>query len=286
MTTANPTITPDVTVGDGSMVSVRGVNTWVHDIGTGSPVVLLHGSGPGVSAFANWRHTMPALVDAGHRVVAPDQLGFGRTVPPEDHVYDLESWVDHAVGVLDALGLDRVGLVGNSFGGAVALSMASRYPARVDRLVLMGAVGVEFELPPGLDAVWGYEPSVEAMHDLLRIFAHDQSLVSGDLARVRYETSVAGGAQDRFGAMFPAPRQRWLDAMATSEDDIRAISQKALIVHGRDDQVIPLDTSLRLHRLLDDSELHVFGRCGHWTQIERADDFNALIARFFAPAAK
>lgn len=264
------------------MVSVGGVDTWVHDLGSGSPVMLLHGSGPGVSAFANWRHTMPALVAAGHRVIAPDQLGFGRTVPPEGHEYDLDSWVDHAVGVLDALGLERVGVVGNSFGGAVALALASRYPQRVARFVLMGSAGLEFDLPPGLDAVWGYEPSVEAMHDLLRIFAYDQSLVNGDLARIRYEASIADGAQDRFGAMFPAPRQRWVDAMATPEEDIRAIRHQVLVVHGREDQVLPVDTSLRLHQLLDDSELHVFGRCGHWTQIERAADFNALLARFFA----
>ncbi|WP_280923966.1 alpha/beta fold hydrolase [Ornithinimicrobium cryptoxanthini] len=273
-----PEITPDA----GSMVSVGGVDTWVHDLGAGAPVMLLHGSGPGVSAFANWRLTMPALVAAGNRVIAPDQLGFGQTVPPAGHDYGLDSWVEHAIGVLDALGLERVGLVGNSFGGAVALALASRHPERVERLVLMGSVGVEFELTPGLDAVWGYEPSVEAMHELLRIFAYDQSLVSGDLAKIRYEASIADGAQDRFGAMFPAPRQRWVTAMATPEEQIRAVSQPALIVHGRDDQVIPLETSLRLHQLLDDSELHVFGRCGHWTQIERTAQFNALLTRFFA----
>lgn len=273
-----PEITPDA----GSIVPVGGVDTWVHDLGAGAPVMLLHGSGPGVSAFANWRLTMPALVAAGHRVVAPDQLGFGRTFPPEGHDYALDSWVEHAIGVLDALGLERVGLVGNSFGGAVALALASRHPERVDRLVLMGSVGVEFELTSGLDAVWGYQPSVDAMHELLRIFAYDQSLVSGDLAKIRYEASIAGGAQDRFGAMFPAPRQRWVTAMATPEEQIRGVRQPALIVHGRDDQVIPLETSLRLHQLLDDSELHVFGRCGHWTQIERTAQFNALLTRFFA----
>lgn len=276
-TTTDAAISPDA----GSMISVGGVDTWVHDLGTGAPVMLLHGSGPGVSAFANWRLTVPALVEAGHRVIAPDQLGFGRTVPPAGHDYTLDSWVDHAVGVLDALGVERVALVGNSFGGAVALALANRHPDRVDRLVLMGSVGVDFDLTPGLDAVWGYEPSVEAMHELLRIFAYDQALVSGDLAKIRYEASIAGGAQDRFGAMFPAPRQRWVSAMATPEDQIQTIGHPTLIVHGRDDKVIPLETSLRLHQLLDNSELHVFGRCGHWTQIERTADFNALLVRFF-----
>lgn len=273
----------DTVVGpeDGALVPVGGVDTWVHDLGSGAPVMLLHWSGPGVSAFANWRLTMPALLAAGHRLVAPDQLGFGRTVPSRGHEYTLDSWVEHAVAVMDTLGLERAGLVGNSFGGAVALALASRHPDRVDRLVLMGSVGVEFPLTRGLDAVWGYEASVAAMRELLGIFAYDQSLVNDDLAQIRYEASIADGAQDRFSAMFPAPRQRWVAAMATPEDRIRAVTARTLIVHGRDDQVIPLASSLRLHELLEDSDLHVFGRCGHWTQIERAAEFNALLTQFF-----
>jgi pimeloyl-ACP methyl ester carboxylesterase len=80
--------------------------------------------------------------------------------------------------------------------------------------------------------------------------------------------------------MFPAPRQRWVDALACHEDELHSIQQSTLIVHGRDDQVIPLANSLRLLELIGPSQLHVFGRCGHWTQIEHADAFNETIARF------
>ena len=107
-------------------------------------MLLLHGSGPGVSAEANWRLTMPALIEAGHRVVAPDLIGFGQTVPPPDHVYDLRSWTDHVVAVMDATGLERTAVVGNSFGGALALRLAIEHPDRIDHLVLMGSVGVRF----------------------------------------------------------------------------------------------------------------------------------------------
>ena len=88
------------------------------------------------------------------------------------------------------------------------------------------------------------------------------------------------GFQESFAAMFPAPRQRWVDALATPEDVISALPHRTLVVHGRDDQVIPLANAHRLLELIDDSQLHVFGRCGHWTQIEHADEFNALVARF------
>ena len=227
--------------------------------------------------------TVPDLVAAGHRVIAPDQIGFGRTLPPQGHEYSLDSWVDSIVRLMDALGIERTSLVGNSFGGAVTLRLAATHPDRVDRIALMGAAGLSFDLTDGLDAVWGYEPSVPAMKRLLEIFAYDQSLVDDDLAELRYEASIADGADRRFAAMFPAPRQRWIDALATSEEQVRAITAPALILHGRDDRVIPLENSLRLHHLLDDSELHVFGQCGHWTQIERATEFTTLLTGFLAP---
>ncbi len=88
--------------------------------------------------------------------------------------YDLDTWTSHALGVLDALGIERAHVVGNSFGGSLAMSLAIRHPERVERLVLMGSVGVPFAITPGLDAVWGYEPSVEAMEGLLHLFAYDR----------------------------------------------------------------------------------------------------------------
>lgn len=264
----------------GHVVEVGGVPTWVHDLGEGPAVLLLHGSGPGVSAAANWRLTMPALVEAGHRVIAPDQLGFGQTVPPEGLAYSVDSWLAHAVALLDVLGVERASVVGNSFGGAMALRLASAHADRVDRLVLMGSVGVPFRITDGLDRVWGYRASVEEMRDLLDLFAYDTSLMSDELARDRYAASVKDGADARFAAMFPAPRQRWVDSMALPEDQLRSIVAPTLLFHGRDDKVIPLETSLRLLQLIDRSQLHVFGRCGHWTQIEHADTFNELLTSF------
>jgi pimeloyl-ACP methyl ester carboxylesterase len=139
-----------------------------------------------------------------------------------------------------------VDLVGNSFGGALALALAIRAPQRVRRLVLMGSVGVPFAITPGLDAVWGYEPSIQTMRALMDTFAWDRSLVNDELAKLRYEASIRPGFQESFSAMFPAPRQRWVDAMASPEADIRALPHETLILHGREDKVIPLQTSLTL----------------------------------------
>lgn len=263
----------------GRTIVAAGIRTNVHDLGTGVPILLIHGSGPGVSAFANWRLAMPALAKQA-RVIAPDMAGFGFTERPADQRYDLDGWVRQAIGVLDALEIDRTHLVGNSFGGALALALAIRHPDRVRRLVLMGSVGVPFSITPGLDAVWGYTPSLDGMRRLLDIFAYDRRLVTDELADLRYKASIRPGFQESFAAMFPAPRQRWVDALASAEADIRRIPHETLVIHGREDKVIPLQASMTLADWIPRSQLHVFGHCGHWTQIEHAARFARLVADF------
>ena len=268
----------------GQSITAAGIRTNYHDSGgAGAPVLLIHGSGPGVSAWANWRLVMPALAQQA-RVIAPDMVGFGYTERPQGFVYSMDAWVRQAVGLLDALGIERTDLVGNSFGGGLSLALAIAHPERVRRLVLMGSAGVSFPLTEGLDAVWGYTPSVENMRAIMDYFAFNQGLMSDDLARLRFEASIRPGFQESFAAMFPAPRQRWIEALASAEADIRALPHQALVIHGREDRVIPLATSLTLSSWIQRSQLHVYGQCGHWTQIEHAARFARLVGDFLAEA--
>lgn len=265
----------------GRSIKVNGLATNYHDVGSGDPVLLIHGSGPGVSAWANWRMTIPELAKK-HRVIAPDILGFGYTERPDGAAYNSETWLAHLIGLLDALGLQRVSVVGNSFGGALALRLATRHPDRVNRLVLMGSVGVLFPITRGLDAVWGHAPSVQNMRRLLDVFAYDPRFATDELAELRHRASTRPGVHEAYAAMFPAPRQNKITEMAVPEADIAALPHETLIVHGRDDQVIPMTTSRRLLDLIPNSQLHVFARCGHWVQIEHTSRFNALIDGFLS----
>ncbi len=263
----------------GQSIVAAGIRTNYHDVGSGPPLLLLHGSGPGVSAWANWRLNLPVL-SKERRVVAPDIVGFGFTDRPEGVQYNLETWVKHAVGFLDAMKLDRVDVVGNSFGGALTLALAVRHPSRVRRLVLMGAAGTKFDLTPGLDTAWGYTPSFENMRKMLDIFAFNRKLVTDDLAKARYEAGMRPGVQEAYAAMFPAPRQRWIEALSTPDDALRALPNDVMMIHGREDLVVPMSSSLRMLELIPRSQLHVFGQCGHWTQIEHAARFCKLVLNF------
>lgn len=275
MTSEHTQATPEI----GKSILAAGVMTNYHEAGNGSPVILIHGSGPGVSAWANWRVAIPALAERLH-VFAYDQLGFGYTQLPEQASYNLSQWTEHLLSFMQAVGIQKAHLVGNSMGSAVALATAVTHPEAVDRLVLMGAMGVRFPLTEGLNAVWGYTPSIPNMRRLLDIFAYNRELVNDQLAELRYRASIRRGMQEAFSSMFPSPRQRGVDAMAIYEEHLSGVEAPTLIIHGREDQVIPLQTSLTLLQTLPNAQLHVFGHCGHWTQIEHASSFNRLVRDF------
>lgn len=272
-TTENPAIGKDI--------EANGIRTNYLEAGSsGDTVVLVHGSGPGVTAYANWRGVLPALGEH-FRCFAPDMVGFGYSERPDGITYGLDVWADQTLGFLDAMGIEKAHLIGNSFGGAIALRLATRHPDRANKIVLMGSMGVDFPITEGLDNVWGYDGTLEHMKSVMGYFAYDKALTSSDLAEARYEGATQPGFQESFSSMFPAPRQRWVEAMAVPEEAIRALPHRVLITHGREDQVIPLQNSYRLAEMIDRADLSVFSHCGHWSMIERRDDFNRLVRDFF-----
>ena len=264
----------------GLSVDVDGVATNYIRSGEGPPLILIHGSGPGVTAYANWRGVIPDFAHA-FTCYAPDTLGFGYTDFPADIAgFAMDRWVSHIAGFMDALGIAQAHLIGNSYGGALSLALATRHPDRVGRIVLMGAAGLPFPITAGLEKVWGYQPSLEAMRDLMTTFAHNPALVKDEIVRSRYEASIRPGAHEAYSSLFPAPRQRWLDALATDEALLAAMPHPTLVIHGRDDVIVPAAQSVRFNQLIPNSELHIFGGCGHWTQIEKRERFVELVLPF------
>jgi len=277
---STPTLAP-------SLLDVAGVATAVIDTGTPAgvtapPVLLLHGSGPGVTATANWRPVIPAI-SAERRVLAPDQLGFGGTATGEPTTYGRAAWTGHALALLDSLGVGTVDIIGNSMGGAIALSMAAAPPGAVRRNVLMGSMGVAMALPAGLNAVWGYTPGVPQMREVIGLFAYNRGLITEELVQLRYAASLDPPVRDSWAAMFPEPRQRWVDDLALSGAELNAIAAPVLLVHGRDDRVVPWrESSAQLMDLLPDSRLHLLSGCGHWTMIEKTAEFLSVVRPFLA----
>ena len=149
---------------------------------------------------------------------------------------------------MDALGIEKAHLVGNSFGGAIALRIATKHPDRVDKLVLMGSMGValpDHRGPGHRVGLRRHARGHEQGDGLLRLRREPGQRRTGP-GPVRGRTQP--GFQESFSSMFPAPRQRWVEAMTVPEEEIRALPHRTLIVHGREDQVIPLENSLQAAR--------------------------------------
>ena len=180
-------------------------------------------------------------------------------------------------------------LVGNSLGGGTAVRFALRYPERAGRLVLMGPGGLslnvfapdptegvkrlmEFAAPPG--------PSREKLAAFLRTLVHDQRLVTDEMVDERFAAASdpeALAAMASLGASFFDP--------ASAEDGLlwreaHRLRQEVLLIWGREDRVNPLDGALVALKLIRRAQLHVFGRCGHWAQLEKFDEFNRLAISF------
>ncbi|MCU1458393.1 MAG: alpha/beta hydrolase fold protein [Actinomycetia bacterium] len=275
----DPTRNPAI----GRSIDAAGHRTNYHDVGEGRPVILLHGSGPGVSAWTNWAGVIPAL-GKSMRVIAPDIAGFGFSEFRDDTAYDIKLWVKHLFGFMDALELPTATLVGNSFGGGLALAATLRDPSRIERLVLLGTPSGEFPMTDGLRAGWFYEPTVENMKRILCMFPFDAQLVTDDMVQERYEASAREGAQEAFRKLIPTPGPEGETTIVRGvpEAALKTIEKPTMVIHGRDDHVIPLELGLRIHHCIDDSTLHSFGRCGHWVQHERRAEFLALVEGFVA----
>lgn len=262
-----------------------------HQIGdpTDPTILWLHGSGPGASALSNWEGVLDRL--PGYHHVAPDLLGFGES----SHPADLPLGVAHAgeeranalLQLLDVLGIERTHLVGNSMGGMVSLLLLTAQPDRFDRAILMGSGGAPMIPTPDLLAMITYydDPSPEAMLSLINAFMFDTS---------RYGAAIEQIATDRAEyAARPDIRRSHertfsLDGppLVFTPEQLAGIHHEVLLVHGREDRIIPLAASHHLGQHLPNAQLHVLPNTGHWVQIEQADRFVALAELFLGEAPR
>lgn len=265
--------------GRGKSVTALDLETNYHEAGSGAPVILLHGSGPGVSAWTNWKRVIPAFSGQFH-VFAPDMAGFGYTQRKEDLQYDIKLWVKHLIAFMDAAGIEKASLVGNSFGGSLSLAAAVRFPDRFERLVLMGTPCDKFMMSPGLRAGWDYTPSRENMRAAMAHFPYDPTFITDELVEDRYEASLIPGAQEGLRKLLVKPNPEGDTPLSGIPENVIAnIVHPTLVLHGREDKVIPVEMGIKIARNVPKADLHVFGQCGHWVQAERFDDFVSLACR-------
>ena len=266
--------------GIGKSLMAADHKTNYHESGEGAPLFLLHGSGPGVSGWTNWSKTIGQFDDKW-RVIVPDIAGFGFTEFKEDSKYNIKLWVHHLIGIMDALGIEKASFVGNSFGGALAIGLALFDPSRVDKLILLGTPAGGFVQTPGLRGAWTYEPSVENMRSLLELFPYDKSFITDELVKSRYEASAREGAQEALRKLLPKPKDDGVTIVRGFPDtSLVNIQAPTLVVHGREDNVVPPECGLLLAKTIPNADLYLFGQCGHWVQTEQSEKFVSIVRQF------
>jgi len=247
-------------------------------------VVMLHGSGPGASGWANFNRNIQPLTDAGYRVILMDCPGWSKsdTIVNDGSRSHLNARV--LKGLVDALGLGKIHIIGNSMGGHSAVAFTLDYPEHVDKLILMGGGtggGSLFTPMPaeGIKRIGKLyrEPTMDNLKEMMDIFVYDTSNLTEELFQTRLDNILARKDHlENFVASTKANPKQFPDV----GHRLGEIKNETLIVWGRDDRFVPMDTGIRLVNGIQRSELHIFNRCGHWVQWEYADKFNRMVLDF------
>lgn len=256
-----------------------------HDIGGGKEtVVMLHGSGPGASGWANFSRNVEAFNAAGYRVILLDCPGWGKSDPIVCTSSRSDLNANALKGLLDAIGIDRAHIVGNSMGAHSTVAFTLANPERVGKLVLMGGgTGGPSQFVPmpteGIKLLQGLyrDPTIENLKKMMQVFVYDASKLTDELFQIRLDNMLT--RQDHL--------ENFVKSMAANPKQfpdygprLSEITAPSLVIWGRDDRFVPMDVGLRLVWGLPNADLHLFNRCGHWAQWEHADKFNRLVLDF------
>ncbi|MEQ9396559.1 alpha/beta fold hydrolase [Haliea sp.] len=269
-------------------VEIEGLSVRYHEAGTGFPLIFIHGGGPGASGWSNFHRNIPELAKT-HRVIAVDLPGYGESTKLTLKEPRIAFYSRIVCRLMDALNLPKANFVGNSLGGATSVMTALLEPEKVNKLVLMGpAVSFALTTPfpsEGLKHMMNYYrepgPSFEKMKRFVSVMVADQSLISDEIVKDRFEASVREDILEH-----PPGPPSAESPFEPLWQDLHKIKHKTLVLWGREDRVIPVDSALIFLSQMPNAQLHIFPQCGHWVQWEKADEFNQLVTLFLGSETK
>ncbi|MFC9842901.1 alpha/beta fold hydrolase [Streptomyces sp. NPDC060223] len=282
-----PTVLPTM---QETTYDVDGKKIFVAETGDGPPVVMLHGGGPGASGVSNYARNIARLAE-NYRVIVPDMPGYGRSSKGVDSADPVGYLSRHIRGLLDELGLDKVHLVGNSYGGACALRLALDTPHRIDHMLLMGpaGVGTTRTVPTkGARSLLGYYtgdgPSRLKLETFIRNYlVFNAASVPDSAIEDRYQASIDPEVIASPPTSLPsgpgALRTLWKSDF-TRDPRLSRLSVPTLVLWGAEDKVNRPSGARMLADRMPNCDLYMVANTGHWVQFERAELFNRICADF------
>lgn len=259
-----------------------------HEAGDGPPLLLLHGSGPGVTGWRNYRGNLGVFAEH-FRCLVLEFPGFG--VSDDFGGHPMLDAQGAAVQFVDALGLEKVDVIGNSMGGGVGVNFATNHPDRIGKLVTIGGIGTNIYSPGPSEGIrllqeFTEDPTRQRLVDWLRSMVYSESLVTEELIEERWalatDPETLAAARRMYGkAAFAAMMEMMRNAdFPLPWATMHKVAAPTLLTWGRDDRVSPLDMSLVPMRTIPNAELHVFPNCGHWVMIEAKAAFERTVLAF------
>jgi 2-hydroxy-6-oxonona-2,4-dienedioate hydrolase len=263
-------------------VDVNGIRTRTLIAGDGPDVVFSHGTSGSLEAFVR---NISAHVEAGYRVHAIDLLGHGYTDKPNFR-YEIPRYVEHLLGYLDVMGIERAHLAGESLGGWVSARLASEYPQRVASLQLIAAGGTKAN-PPVMERIKKSTTEAVLSSDReltrarLRLLHHDPDLnATEELVDVRYRYYHLDAFQENLPNLLCLQEMEIRQRNLLTDAQMAAITAPTLVIWGHENPFGDVPEARLMHGAIAGSRLELFAECGHWPQHEQADRYNQLSIEF------
>ena len=261
-------------------LNAGGILTHYVEMGEGVPTILIHGGGAGADCWGNWRTCMP-LFAKRCRAIAIDLVGFGRSdaPDPESFVYSQDARDQQLADFITALDYDGgVNLVGNSTGGLTSIGAAQIIPEKVNKIILMGSAGIETGVNAPLKALTEYDFTEKGIRRIISSLANPNFKPDDDLISYRHQLSIDPEVRKGYSAFM-----RWIESQGglhRPEEFIAKLKHKTMVLHGKDDAVVPLSSGYRLLDLIENSWGHIVPHCGHWAMMEYPEAFTDTSMKF------
>lgn len=254
----------------------QGVDVAYWEGGEGPAILLLHGSGPGASTMGIFKGLLESL-SLQHHVCAMDLIGFGRSGRKSALPYfDMPLWLAQCQAMLELFGRDRVCVLGHSLSGVLALKLAGHSP-QISSVITTGSPGAPFDLPPQLERAWNYPTTRDELRVVAEDLIYDHRLVTEENLDIRMQVLSDPAYRAYFEGMFKGSKPQVLAQLVISAEELAAVKCPVVLVHGRNDPMVPMSVAIELGERIDRADVHILDRCAHSVAVERPAFIRAII---------